>query len=294
MASHLREGDAEQMLRVLAEAREDTVPGPAVPWALLEGLQLLVPCDWDVAYQHHDFMSRRTELVQCVDTDGTRGVESDAAYDDYTEAFWDLWWSSECSWPQRSGDLRSVVHTGDFHPTERDRLADPMSEVLSITACMIVSMPAEPGHARRFTFMRGDGTPFTERDRQVLSLLRPHLYELWVDAERRRAGVPPLTQREWQVLALVGCGLSFAQVAQRLVISVATVRKHMEHVRERLGVSSAAAAAAVALPLAPAGGAPLNRRPRPRAVGRAGPAAAAPARGRAVGVRAAGPVLPAR
>ena len=44
---------------------------------------------------------------------------------------------------------------------------------------------------------------------------------------------------------------TYPEIASRLVVSTATVRKHMEHVRERLGVTSATAAAAVAMPHAP-------------------------------------------
>lgn len=72
-----------------------------------------------------------------------------------------------------------------------------------------------------------------------------------MDAERGRAGVPRLSPREWEVLGLTAAGLSYAEVAAALFLSVGTVRKHMEHVRERLGVHSAAAAAIRAMPHAP-------------------------------------------
>jgi DNA-binding CsgD family transcriptional regulator len=65
------------------------------------------------------------------------------------------------------------------------------------------------------------------------------------------AGVPPLTPREWEVLALAGAGLSTAEVAAALWISVGTARKHMEHIREKLRVHSIASAASKALPHAP-------------------------------------------
>jgi DNA-binding NarL/FixJ family response regulator len=42
--------------------------------------------------------------------------------------------------------------------------------------------------------------------------------------------------------------MTYADIAAELFISVTTVRKHMEHVRERLGVHNVTAAAAVALP----------------------------------------------
>ena len=50
---------------------------------------------------------------------------------------------------------------------------------------------------------------------------------------------------------MAGQGLAYAEIAAAMFVSVHTVRKHMEHVRERLGVHSVRAAAALALPHAP-------------------------------------------
>ena len=250
-ASELHAADVDAMLRVLDEAREDE-PGPAMPWALLEGLQRLVPCDLELNYQHHEPRASRTLLIHAVEP-GPRRIDPEGpAPSSPDDPFWQYWWHGLCSWPQRSGDLRRVIHTGDFFATERERLADPICEILpQLRAAMIVSLPAAPGEARRIVFMRHSGG-FSERDRQIATLLRPHLQEIWLDAERRRAGVPALTPREWELLALAANGMSYAAIAEQLVISVGTVRKHMEHVRERLGVHSIQAAAAVAMPHAPA------------------------------------------
>ncbi|MGY1793375.1 response regulator transcription factor [Geodermatophilus sp. SYSU D00525] len=227
-------------------------PGPVFPWALLDGLLRLVPCDVDLSYQVHDVRDRQSLLLQGVMPDGTRGFLTLEPQDPDEDRFWQLWCTSTCSWPQRTGDLRSVVHTGDFFPTDRARLADPMhAEVLTgCTAELMVSLPAPPGEARRLLFNRWD-RPFTERDRSLLELARPHVLELLLDAERRRAGVPPLTPREWEVLALFGAGLSREEVAGALWLSVGTVRKHAEHIREKCGTHTVAEAAARALPHAP-------------------------------------------
>ncbi|MFC5379259.1 response regulator transcription factor [Aquipuribacter nitratireducens] len=252
MTGHLRDHDADRMLQLLGDVADDPDPGPAAPWTLLTGLQRLDPCDLEVSYQHHDYARQRTELIQAVDLDHGREAVGDAVGVEHVEDEWWLgWWTSACSWPQRSGDLRSVVHTYDVHPLERDRLAATSADD-ELRDCMIVSLPAEPGHARRICFMRQEGAASDERDREVLTRLRPHVVEIVQDAERRRTGVPRLTPREREVLVLVACGLSYPEVAARLVVSTATVRTHMEHVRERLGVSSAAAAVAVAKPHAPA------------------------------------------
>jgi DNA-binding CsgD family transcriptional regulator len=114
-----------------------------------------------------------------------------------------------------------------------------------------VSMPTGPGRTRRVLFCRENGPDFTDQEVAALSLLRPHLYELWLDAERRRAGIPALTRREWEVLHLVAAGHSNAEIATLLFVSVGTVRKHMEHVFDRLGVRNHNAATALALPHSP-------------------------------------------
>jgi DNA-binding CsgD family transcriptional regulator len=249
--SELRAADVERIVDVLEDARSDD-PGPAMPWALLQGLLHLVPCDRDVSFQHHEYAAFRTPVHQVVEPGEVR-IGPFSHPEDPDEPFWQYWWRGPCSWPQRTGDLRRVLLTRDFFPTERDRLADPISELLpEVRESMLVSLPAPPGEARRVLFMRQTGPSFTERDRQVAMLLRPHLQEIWLDAERRRAGVPQLTHREWEVLALAAGGMPYAEIAGQLFISVGTVRKHMEHVRERLGVHSIPAAAAIAMPHAPA------------------------------------------
>lgn len=55
-----------------------------------------------------------------------------------------------------------------------------------------------------------------------------------------------LTRRQAEVLRLVALGHSTEQVAYELRIAPATVRKHLEHVYDRLGVTSRTAAAATA------------------------------------------------
>lgn len=272
-SSHLREGDVDLMLRFLAEAR-GCEPGPGMPWDTLEALLGLIRCDDGVQYQEIDVARERNPVTQDLFGGGVRELwdekDLDAAFVDEIEAGeierhdWDLWWADPmCSFPQRSGDRRSVIHTGDFFPTTREllnrpRMRDRTERPVSV---LVLQLPAAPGFERRLAFARCDDTPFTERDRQIAELLRPHLQEIWQDAERRRAGVPRLTPREWEVLELTAAGLTFPEVAARLFISVGTVRKHMEHVRERLGVHSAAAAAAKAMPHAPG----RHRVPAPRA-----------------------------
>ena len=53
--------------------------------------------------------------------------------------------------------------------------------------------PLGPGGLCGSYFVRGSGPDFSERDRAVLTLLRPHLHQAYLDAERRRNPVPQLT-----------------------------------------------------------------------------------------------------
>ncbi len=97
----------------------------------------------------------------------------------------------------------------------------------------------EVGHSRDdinvVVLSRGRGRDFSERDRLVLRLVRPH-----VDAAIRHLSraVPQLTPREREVLELVGEGKTNAQVARRLAVSESTVAKHLEHIYVRTGAHS--------------------------------------------------------
>lgn len=67
---------------------------------------------------------------------------------------------------------------------------------------------------------------------------------------RLRPGRPAprgkLTRREHEILALLGEGLKWHEIAQRLVISPKTVATHVENIRRKLGVTSRSEAIAVA------------------------------------------------
>jgi PAS domain S-box-containing protein len=60
---------------------------------------------------------------------------------------------------------------------------------------------------------------------------------------------PRLSERELEVLQLVADGCTNEQVAERLVVSPATVKTHLQHVYEKLGTGQRAFAVAAALRL---------------------------------------------
>jgi DNA-binding NarL/FixJ family response regulator len=63
--------------------------------------------------------------------------------------------------------------------------------------------------------------------------------------------VPALTSRQWELLHLLAAGHTNAEIARQLVVSVSTVRKHLENIFTRLGVTNRTAAIAKAFPAPP-------------------------------------------
>jgi DNA-binding CsgD family transcriptional regulator len=96
---------------------------------------------------------------------------------------------------------------------------------------------------------------FGPRARLIMHLVRPHLTAAYRTSVLRRrlakAGgeleeeaMIELTPREQEVMRGVADGLSNAEIASVLVVERSTVRKHLEHVYEKLGVRSRTAALA--------------------------------------------------
>jgi NarL family two-component system response regulator LiaR len=80
------------------------------------------------------------------------------------------------------------------------------------------------------------------------STLAPEATKVLIQATRQRAGQPDygLTEREQEVLGLLMEGLSNAEIAERLVVTVATVKFHVRGILNKLGVDSRTEAVALA------------------------------------------------
>jgi DNA-binding NarL/FixJ family response regulator len=67
-----------------------------------------------------------------------------------------------------------------------------------------------------------------------------------LNAPRARTGPGQLTSREMDILRLVADGSTNPQIAERLFVSVDTVKTHLEHVYQKLGTGDRTAAVAEA------------------------------------------------
>jgi DNA-binding CsgD family transcriptional regulator len=240
----VRDSDLRAVLELIETARAADVE-EGLPIEVLERAQALVPCDLLVFVE--------LETAQQVVLFG-QSLPTDADSSD-GEAFWRHYWDSlPCSYPDRSGDDRSITTISDFYTDREWHDTGMYAEYLGRhdverEAMLCVSAPA--GRTRRLLFYRGRGSDFDARDRLVLSLLRPHLNELYQELERRRRPVPDLTPRQWELLRLVASGLSNAEIARELVVTKDTVRKHMENIFVRLDVTNRTGAIAQAFPGSP-------------------------------------------
>ncbi|NMO49596.1 helix-turn-helix transcriptional regulator [Actinoplanes sp. TBRC 11911] len=217
---------------------EDRSGGSPLPGSVMAGLFELIGCD-NVTFAQCD-TERRVQIF-----DQEEGLIYSVTPEEEAEldrAFWRHYWNSRgCCYPDVTGDLTTVTTMADFY-SDRELLASPMyNEFLKPVGYreMMLCLPSRPGRVLRVIFWRGSGNNFTERDRGLLTLLRPHLHRIY-RAGRDRTDI--LTARQRELLGLVAAGHTNVQIARRLYISEPTVRKHLENIFARLDVSSRTAA----------------------------------------------------
>jgi DNA-binding CsgD family transcriptional regulator len=246
MTEVLSDRDLRALVTFVEESRRDE-PDGVMPWAVLDGLSKLIRCD-SVGFTEFD-PPHGTFLTDQWSECGDHFLERDIV--DPDDPYWSLWRDFlPCGYPERTGDRRSVVLYSDFY-TQKQLAATPFMIEMGGSPKMrrmATRLPVQPGRTRRILIDRDSGADFSERDRLVLQLLRPHLYEIYLDAQCRRDGVPRLSRRELEVLGLAAQGRSNAAIARELFIAVSTVRKHMEHIFDRTGVRTRAEAVALVLP----------------------------------------------
>jgi DNA-binding CsgD family transcriptional regulator len=245
------ERDLRALASIISEDRPDLPDGGGLPPSLVADLMSQIRCDWVwcAGFDSGRMAAWFGQEIPPIDMPGR---------EDLDRAHWEHYWDSQpCSYPDRSGDLRTVVKIADFYSARQWHSTGMYSDFYRSFGAehdLHMSLPdpagpgAGPGRTVRIFFVRGPGPDFSERDRAVLTLLRPHLYEAFLAAERHRNPVPRLTPRQWELLHLVAAGHTNTQIARRLGISEGTVRAHLENIFERLNVSSRTAAVTRAFP----------------------------------------------
>jgi DNA-binding CsgD family transcriptional regulator len=245
--------DLRALAAIVSQDRTDLPGGEGLlPPSLLAELMGQIRCD-GISVERYDTIRQVHRWLQGDDEDDDSGPS-----EDWNRVFWTHYWDCLlCSHPARTGDMRSVVKPSDFYSAQQWHSTGMYIDCIrpqGLEHHLMLALPerpepdAGPGRHLRLVLHRGPGPDFSERDRALLVLLRPHLHQAYLDAERRRHPVPRLTPRQNDLLRLVAAGLTNAQIARRLGISEGTVRTHLEHVYDRLGVSSRTAAVTRAFP----------------------------------------------
>jgi DNA-binding CsgD family transcriptional regulator len=239
IARELTERDVHGALAVVAEA---AAPDPGGPFGLpvLERLSELIGVDHALAYIEYDLDTQAW---------GPSSVEYPVV--EYPACYCDAQLFNFNPLREESvGDVETPLTLSDFL-TPRARRRNPfVQEVLrpaGVEHELKIFLPAPPGRTSEFDFTRGPGSDFDDRDRAILQLLRPHLARL---RQRWEQSLQPdgLTAREREIIQHVARGLTNSQIAEQLIVSTNTVRSHLDHIYEKLGVHTRTAAVAAASP----------------------------------------------
>jgi len=248
-ASRLAHRDFKGILNFLAATRELELNTP-YPSSFVAHLALLVEGAHPL-YRENDLAGRRSPVM--VDGDGRQE-------DDEDELYWTVGPCAITRYRSLTGDL-SAARLSDVVAWRRYRESPIYREYFApngIGYMLDLGLSASPGWQRTLLFCKASAErDFSERDRDVLEMLRPHLRarEARAALRRRLLDEAPadgdssdldasLTLREREIVFLAGHGKTNARIAAELWITPGTVKKHLEHVYEKLGVSSRAAAAA--------------------------------------------------
>ena len=189
-----------------------------------------------------------------------------------TESFADYMDENPCvAYYRRSGDGRATK-ISDFLTQRQLRKLGYYNEYLrrvSLEHRMSIVIPKPPYSVIALALGRS-GKDFSERDRLVLDLLRPHLTQAYDNAaalmrmqqelahpssqkelllSRESLEFLGLTNREAEIFVGIARGKTNQQIATSLYVSPLTVKTHLQHVYRKLGVGSRTEALTRALTL---------------------------------------------
>jgi DNA-binding CsgD family transcriptional regulator len=226
--------------------------GPrAFPLETVEALGELIPCD-TIGYCEIDRVNRR--ILDYAGNDDDGGGD---------ELFWSIVDEHPlCQHHQAYADFSALRLSDVISHAQlvRTRVYAEWFAPVGVVAELEVGIAQSRVRTRNFVLDRTTGD-FSDRDVTVLQMVAPHLKRI-EEMTRLRGALEVtepgrfelLTSREGEVLELVAAGLTNAGIAERLWISPGTVKKHLDNVYAKLGVTNRAAAVAARPGLGATGG----------------------------------------
>ncbi len=213
----LSQTDLHGALDFLREAETVTGPDP-FPSELLDHLRGLVPCDL-VTFCELDRSGQRM-LGQTGCSNACAAAGENPPSPEGAEQYWRLRDQyPTCAHQDRTGDF-SAIKLSDFVTRRELHRLEIYAEhfrVAGVEFELMVGLPAPPWHTKVFLFS-GARRDFSERDRDLLNLLWPHLPHLYESARVRRlaAALAAGAEASGHLVVLdVGGRVEFASAAAR-------------------------------------------------------------------------------
>lgn len=239
MLVDMKTSDVRAALTLVYDAGTDDAPD-AVPRSFLAGLAELIPADVIVGYSEVE-VRRPWRIVDRLEFP-VDGVPETIQQDAKPFCPQDPLQNSRRRAEQRALKLsefltQSSMRRLDFYHC--------VWKPLGIRDSLRVWLPAPAGRVRA-VYLERSRCDFSDRESSLLQLLRPSLIRMLQRTDRRRqADVRNiLTARELQILRAIASGRTTPEIAAELVVSPHTVRKHVEHILEKLGARTRSEAVA--------------------------------------------------
>jgi DNA-binding CsgD family transcriptional regulator len=212
---------------------------------LLEALDRLIPCD-ELTLVGTDSRILGHYLGQGLVGRSEREEEARHAplpFDGMgpDHGFWGHFWEDPCSLAERTGDYAQITTLSDFYTDRELRSHRIFAENVGPRGLFreaLVVWPDGQGRTLRLLCWRGPGGDFTDRERFLLRLLRPHIAAAYAAGGTASADSRRLSPRQMSILRLVALGFTNSQIASRLGLAEGTVRTHLGRTFERLGAAS--------------------------------------------------------
>jgi DNA-binding CsgD family transcriptional regulator len=156
---------------------------------------------------------------------------------------------------EKHGSLDHAMKLSDFMTLSQLRRT-PLYKLglqpLNVEHILSIGSNSGPGLATLTVTRPATQPDFSERDRRVLEVLRPHFDQARANLERetlmranrsRSLRASGLTPRETEVALWLAQGKTNPEIAIILVAPARTIEKHVEHILRKLGVENRVAAA---------------------------------------------------